>query len=61
VVNLVHSDGKEHYPVDYRIYDLCPRGVQHRRLNWIALGLGLILVDSESPIRIKKIVGLINA
>jgi len=21
VVNLVHSDGKEHYPVDYRIYD----------------------------------------
>jgi len=26
VVNLVHSDGKEHYPVDYRIYDLCPRG-----------------------------------
>jgi hypothetical protein len=21
VVNLVHSDGSEHYPVDYRIYD----------------------------------------
>jgi len=21
VVNLVHSDGKEHYPVDLRIYD----------------------------------------
>jgi hypothetical protein len=21
VVNLVHSDGKEHYPIDYRIYD----------------------------------------
>ena len=21
MVNLVHSDGKEHYPVDYRIYD----------------------------------------
>ncbi|MDD5277449.1 MAG: hypothetical protein PHR16_15385 [Methylovulum sp.] len=26
MVNLVHSDGKEHYPVDYRICDLCPRG-----------------------------------
>ncbi|MFZ2452371.1 MAG: transposase [Methylovulum miyakonense] len=25
VVNLVHSDGTEHYPIDYRIYDLCPR------------------------------------
>ena len=21
IVNLVHSDGKEHYPIDYRIYD----------------------------------------
>ncbi len=21
VVNLVHSDGQEHYPIDYRIYD----------------------------------------
>jgi SRSO17 transposase len=21
VVNLVHSDGREHYPIDYRIYD----------------------------------------
>ncbi len=31
VVNLVHSDGKEHYPVDYRIYDLCPRRVQPDR------------------------------
>lgn len=20
VVNLVHTDGKEHYPIDYRIY-----------------------------------------
>lgn len=24
VVNLVHGDGKGHYPVGYRIYDLCP-------------------------------------
>ena len=21
IVNLVHSDGKEHYPIDYQIYD----------------------------------------
>ena len=42
VVNLVHSDGKEHYPVDYRIYDNAADGktkndhFKHMLINAVA-------------------------